>query len=238
MRCLISVHDVMPETLPQLDFILERLLRKELLPATLLIVPGRNWTPQALDTVRQWQTVGFELAGHGWLHRAAEPRTIKHWLHARLFSADVAEHLALETDEIERLITACYAWFAENGLEQPELYVPPAWAMGPLPKDRLSSLPFAQYETLLGLFDKTTGRRQFLPLLGYEARTLVDKWTLKGWNALARRLLGRVPVRLAIHPNDYSHRLAADLDRLLALPLRAMSYKELTNAPNWCSRAL
>ncbi len=62
-----------------------------------------------------------------------------------------------------------------------------------------------------------------LPLLGFEADTASRAHAVRASNALALTLARRVGVaRLAIHPNDFELRLAADLERLLGAGHRAV----------------
>ncbi len=77
MQAVLSIHDVMPETLALVQQILTRIT----VPAdktTLLIVPGKPWQEQDLKQLRLWQKMGYPLAGHGWHHQANTPQT---WYH-------------------------------------------------------------------------------------------------------------------------------------------------------------
>ncbi|MEY6431936.1 polysaccharide deacetylase family protein [Thioalkalicoccus limnaeus] len=210
---LISVHDLMPETMGRVEQILMALDRRGSGPITLLVVPGLAWSRTQIRTLRAWEGIGHVLAGHGWRHRVDRIAGPAHWLHSRLISRRVAEHLALNEDEIADLITRCFAWFADTGLQPPQLYVPPAWAMGRIPRARLANLPFRYYELLTGVYDAAVDRFDRLPLLGYEADNAARARTLRLTNGLIRFLAGDRPIRLAIHPFDLDLRLANDLWR-------------------------
>ena len=114
VRALLSVHDVMPQTLAPVADILARLRCLGLPPATLLIVPGCRWDADELAQLRRWQKQGHELAAHGWHHRARAIRGLRHRLHAALLSRDAAEHLALSSDEIAALMRRAHDWFGRN----------------------------------------------------------------------------------------------------------------------------
>lgn len=218
LRPWISIHDVMPETLPAVREIIAELRALGLPLPLLLVVPGRAWAPADLRQLQTWQQAGCELAAHGWHHHVQTVRGLRHRLHAALISADVAEHLALPESEIRALMQRSHAWFADNGLRPPRLYVPPAWALGRISSKALRGLPFSHVETTGGLTDLHEGRRRPLPLVGFEARAAWQVHALRQWNRLQialARASGR-RLRVAIHPDDFTLELADDLKRLLA----------------------
>lgn len=217
MRLLVSIHDVMPSTLERVERIFERLVDAGLTPVTLLVVPGTGWDADTLQALRALLARGGQAAGHGWCHRARSIQGLRHRLHSALISRDAAEHLALPRAEIVELIRANHRWFAEQQLPVPTLYVPPAWAMGPVPRRALDELPFDRYETLGGVYDSVTQRFRVLPLVGFEADTgfrAASVGMLNRINRAAASALGR-PLRLSIHPDDFELRLGADLARML-----------------------
>lgn len=213
MKALISIHDVMPETLDRVRALVERLAAHGHTGITLLVVPGRPWGRAELACLRDWQAGGIELAAHGWHHRAARIRGPWHRLHAALISRNVAEHLALDEAGRLRLMHAAAAWFDARGLAPPVTYVPPAWALGRIRPHHLRELPYDRIEVTRGLLDRRTGRLRALPLLGFEADTATRAAALRAWNRLQLGLAARSgrPPRIAIHPDDAALRLAADL---------------------------
>ncbi len=217
MEALISVHDVMPDTLADVRAIVDRLDGYGLAPVTLLVVPGCAWNGRDLAQLRRWQRAGHELAGHGWSHRAAPARGFYPRLHAALLSRTSGEHLSLTADEIGALLRRNHGWFIEQGLGAPEVYVPPAWALGRIGRTALAEQPFAHIETLRGVYDVERGRFQRLPLAGFEADTAVRSAALRLWNARAgkRHASEDTPLRVAIHPADLRLRLGRDLERTL-----------------------
>lgn len=224
MKALISIHDVMPETLDRVEALVERLAGQGHTAITLLVVPGRAWQPADLDVLRAWQAAGIELAAHGWQHHVSPIRGLRHRLHAALISRNVAEHLALDEDGRLRLMQAAATWFDAQGLAPPLTYVPPAWALGRIRRRRLRTLPYQRIEVTRGLLDCHSGRLQSLPLVGFEADTAARALALRAWNrtqfALARQV-GRA-LRIAIHPDDAALHLATDLDRCLQRPWQAL----------------
>jgi hypothetical protein len=214
LRALVSIHDVMPETRDRVAALLETM--PEPVPPeriVLLVVPGRDWSSADLDWLRELRARGYELAGHGWSHQCAPPRGLYHRVHSAVLSRDAAEHLSLEPQAIAALIRANFDWFTEQGLGEPSLYVPPAWAMGGVSRSVLQSLPFRYYETLSGFYDSTEDRFRRLPVIGFEADTPARAAPLRLINAVQWRLarwLRRAP-RIAIHPFDPELQLAGDL---------------------------
>lgn len=216
---LVSIHDVMPETLTRTAGLLDWLEAAGVRPVTLLVVPGRGWTPAQIDTLRHWQGRGHRLAGHGWAHHVAERRGLYHRLHGALLSRNVAEHLALDGPAIAGLMARNAAWFDDHGLGRPSLYVPPAWALGPIGRARLAETPFEWVETLSGVTETATGRCRRLPLVGFEADTAVRALGAGVLNramaGCARHLCRRRPLRVAIHPDDLALRLAGQMRRIV-----------------------
>ncbi len=225
---IVSIHDVMPESLKEVENLLRLLAKHRIAAATLLVVPGKNWSVRELAILRSWQEAGWVLAGHGWRHRCGPPGTLLHRLHSRMISRDAAEHLSLCRRQIVGLMSRCHRWFAENGLSSPTLYVPPAWALGTVQRGDLCGLPFRTVETLLGLIDPEADRFFPLPLLGFEADTTARALFLKGSNAANRWFAhhtGR-PLRVAIHPFDLRYGLVDDLCCLLSGPILPAGYEQ------------
>lgn len=223
VQALVSIHDVMPETLVRVRGIMDRCSALNPGPVTLLVVPGRQWDPDGIAQLHQWQEQGHRLAGHGWLHRIDSFGGLGHRLHGLVISRRAAEHLALDAAGISRLIQRCHDWFPAHRLASPRLYVPPAWALGPIPPAALSALPFSHYELLTGVRSASTGRLSRLPMVGYEADTAERAPLIRLWNRLNRRWAeSRGWIRIGIHPDDPGLRLAGDLEQ------------DLVRYPQWC----
>lgn len=209
---LVSIHDVMPATLARCQSLVETLQGLGASPITLLVVPGLQWSEAQLHTLRSLQEAGLILAGHGWYHRAQTISGIYHRIHSLVLSRDAAEHLSLSSDQTIGLIRDCHRWFVDNGLNQPTLYVPPAWALGRVASNRLAELPFKLYEVLSGVMN-SNGRLRRLPLTGYEADNRLRARSLRpwnNWNEKRARKTGR-PLRLGIHPFDEDYLLSGQM---------------------------
>ena len=225
-RLVISIHDVMPHTLTQTEAIVDRLHDAGLHVVTLLVVPGKDWSPERLERLGTLLDRGAVAAGHGWTHRADTIRGLYHQVHSAVLSRDAAEHLSLKPSEIRALIDRCYTWFEQHGLDAPALYVPPAWAMGPISKKELDQLPFVRYEVLSGVYDSIDRRFRCSPMIGFEADTRFRSIACRAWNRANLAAAGnRHPVRVAIHPGDFSLMLADDLARMIDAGGRALGYE-------------
>jgi len=214
---IVSVHDVMPETLDRVDAVLNRLESAGVGPCTLLVVPGRAWTNAGILLLHAWRNRGHRLAAHGWCHHVDSIRGWPHRLHSALLSRRVAEHLALDSRGILDLMIRASDWFPRHDLPRPDLYVPPAWALGPLrPEDRLQA-PYRTIEVLRGLLDTASGRLQPMPLVGFEADTRLRQTVVGLWNRVQEARARRIgaPLRIGLHPRDFELRLAREADAIL-----------------------
>lgn len=220
----------MPQNLPAVLGIIAYLEARNIAPVTLLVVPGSGWVGEDLQTLRTLQQRGYILAGHGWTHRVSSINGFKHWLHSRCISRNAAEHLALNGNQIADLIGRCYYWFPEHGLQPPELYVPPAWAMGAISREQLRNLPFRQFEYFGGIYDRHTDKFYYLPVVGYEADTPWRVPPLRLWNAFNSALARYAgTLRVAIHPYDLALKLGGDLHALLEASIQCCDYQNIVD---------
>ena len=222
---VVSIHDVRPGTLSRTAELIEFVRDRNVRSVTLLVVPGDTWSTAQIEQLKCWQQDGMELAGHGWAHHIIRKTGLWHRVHGRILSRDEAEHLSLSKKEIRNTVSNCYQWFVQAGLTPPGLYVPPAWAMGTLPRREWRSLPFTSYETLTGVSDLSTGSFYPMGLTGYMADTTMRLLLLQFVNALILRLPWRV-TRIAIHPEDLQLPLQRSLSRHLTLFDQDLSYTE------------
>ena len=232
LSALVSIHDVMPETRPLVSDMLYQLSRLErLAPAkvTLLVVPGKQWTPVDIRWLQALAQEGYPLAGHGWSHQAPLPRTLYHLLHGLVLSRNAAEHLSRSEPELKDRVTACHHWFGQHDLPTPDLYVPPAWANGQLNWLQWSDRPFRLLETLGGVTELASGHYYRLPLTGYEADSILRACFLSAFNQLnlSRARRQQQVVRIGLHPCDLRYPLAAQALRHIAGASHFLDYSAL-----------
>ena len=119
-----------------------------------------------------------------------------------------------------------FSWFNDNGLKSPTLYVPPAWALGELTKKDIESLPFNEVEVTSGVF--ISSKFNFIPLIGFEAKTYLSFLMLKILNRLNYILYmfyGKIII--AIHPDDFNLLLKKDIDKYLRKATDTFRFNEL-----------
>jgi predicted deacetylase len=207
-----------PSTLDRGRTILERLAAAGVHDVAVLVMPGvEPWDDASVAVLQELSRAGYPLVAHGWSHHAPPPRTAFERVHSAMISQDAAEHFGKDGSQVLELMRRSHAWFAEHGLPSPRFYVPPAWAVGRLPRKRLAETPFDCVETLDGFYDTRHQRGQLLPLLCYEA---VGPWQAAGLRAtnllnmtMAKKLSR--PLRISVHPRDFELLLSSDLERLL-----------------------
>lgn len=228
MKAILSIHDVMPETLESTRQLLDASRNIPNDKITLLVVPGKPWSEANIHQLAQWQNDGYQLAGHGWHHCCDTPQTLYHRLHSRLVSRQVAEHLSLSSAERDQLMSRCFHWFQQNQLPLPSLYVPPAWALGRWRQHNWLSVPFSLIETTSGLLFPT-GKKRWLPLLGFEADTRLRAIFLRCFNGINYWLaaITRTPLRIAIHPEDLELKLSDTLQATLSARYQWLNYQDI-----------
>jgi len=207
-----------PSTLERGRAILQHLASAGVRDVAVLVMPGvEPWDDASLEALQDLSRQGYTLVAHGWTHHAPPPRTAFERVHSAVISKDAAEHFGKDGSEVLELMNRSHAWFGEHGLPSPRFYVPPAWAVGRLPRKRLAETPFDFVETLDGFYDTRRARGQKLPLLCYEAVGPLEAAGLRVTNLLNMTLAKKLsrPVRISVHPRDFELLLAADLERLL-----------------------
>lgn len=218
----------MPETMRRVEAILDWLAERQVPPVTLLVVPGKDWTPSQIERLRELAQHGHPLAAHGWHHHTT-PRKLYHRLHSLLISRDVAEHLDLDSSGVLDLLNRSQAWFPQNNLPTPTFYVPPAWALGPITAHHLNNCPFQLIETTRGLIHpRSTQPKKIhpLPLTGYEADTPLRETFLRTWNQAQANKAQRTqkPLRISIHPDDLQLRTADQLKKHIQTATEFLNY--------------
>lgn len=230
-KCVVSIHDVMPHTLPQVQHCLNQCAQHGIESVYLLVVPGLAWQEDQIEQLHLWSGSGHQIVGHGWLHRCRSIKRIYHRLHSVMISRDVAEHLALDAEEIVELMIRCRVWFSSVSLPTPRFYVPPAWALGQISEQQLKQTGFDYIESNRGIYHVGLNQWKTCGLLGYEADTHWRAMAIKAWNGGNRGITPLDTImRLSIHPYDFGLKLSADLhsDLSRCTPVSLESIFELT----------
>lgn len=228
LEALISIHDVAPEVMPQVEALCNMLKDAQAWPVTLLCIPNRDWSKEHIDQLRTWsKDEGCELAGHGWNHACEQIKGWRHKLHSITISRNVAEHFCYEQRELKHMIDQNFEWFQQHELPCPTLYVPPAWAAVALSPQMLRHLQFSAYETLSGVH--TANLHYRLPLAGFEADNSSRALLLRLFNRvnIAYARICRLPIRISIHPHDAQLKLSAQLKATLLAVKQPQCYAQL-----------
>jgi len=228
MNCNISIHDVRPNNVYKIINIINLLFDKyNIRKITLLVIPGLNWNDKQIEILKSLQNkAGIELAAHGWCHKSDSIKTIYHYMHSKLISADSAEHLSKSKLSIIKILNNSHLWFSNQGLNSPTLYVPPAWALGNINKEDLSEISFNEFEMTSGAF--INNKFIFIPLIGFEVKTYFKFIIVKILNLINYLLYSFFGVlRIAIHPDDFNLLLKRDLDKYLRKVTNNFSLSEL-----------
>ena len=193
----------------------------------ILVIPGLEWKKGQIKKLRIWQYDGIEIAAHGWNHKAGPTKSLYHRIHSTIMSADCAEHLSKDSKKIFDMMKNSYDWFKQNGLQIPRLYVPPAWALGKIKIDDLSRLNFTHYECTTGVI--CNKKYRFVPLLGFEERTLLKALIRRFFNSLNYLMaLFTGIIRIAIHPDDFNLYLKKDVFKYLSKSGNSILLHELS----------
>ena len=225
-KSIISIHDVMPHTLDNIKKIIKILEKIKCAPPTLLVVPGRNWSKNDINFLKTIQNDGYEIAGHGWYHETKNISTFYHKFHSAFISRNVAEHLSLTNKEIVMLMENCFKWFEKNHFQKPITYVPPAWALGNINKKDISNSSYKIIETLSGVYYEEKFEKMLL--VGYETDNLFRVITVSFLNFLSEKIstYSTIPLRISIHPNDFSYPLKSQLEKILQSERKFFSYRD------------
>tara|TARA_E500000178_G_scaffold356123_1_gene431821 strand:- start:2177 stop:2875 length:699 start_codon:yes stop_codon:yes gene_type:complete len=232
MKAIVSIHDCMPETMDKIQHILQWLKDRNIPPVTILVSPGKDWTENHLQLLKEYVQEGYTLAAHGW-HHHTQPKKILHRIHSLIISKNVAEHLDLNQEGILELLNKSYQWFIQQKLPPPELYVPPAWALGAVDKKILCKTLFKQIEVTRGLIHISSGKKpklQTLPLTGYEADSPFRANFLSRWNQFQQNQaqIKSLPLRISIHPYDLELPIVEQLERQINSVGTFLNYSDLS----------
>jgi uncharacterized protein len=209
---LVSIHDVSPKFLPEIDT-LRALIGRDAAGAkpALLVVPN-HWrdAPIADDVrfgtwLRQRHAEGCEILLHGWFHRDDTPaRTALARFKGAHLTAGEGEFLNLDEATAGRRLRDG-RMLIEDMIGAPVTgFVAPAWLYGPGARAALVHTGFAFAEDHFRVWSPIDGARLATgPVISWATRTPLRKASSLAFAALARPLLGasRV-VRIAAHPGD------------------------------------
>jgi uncharacterized protein len=228
MLC-VAIHDVSPATWPRCAHLLRAIEQVAPVPLTLLVVPdyhrlGNNLPGWYADALGERLARGDEPALHGYTHLddAPPPRTPRQWWRRRVMTAGEGEFAALSASDAGKRLRAGLDWCHEQGWPV-EGFVAPAWLLGAGAWQALATLPL-RYTTTATAFHLLQPQHSFRsPTLAWSTRSRARRAISLAWNGL-RPLSRRLPLRLALHPDDAMHpAVVYQIQRLLEALLRERS---------------
>lgn len=215
-RVVVSIHDVCPDTLPEVRWLLDRLNEMHLRPRSLLVIPWSRGTDDLtrfpdlcdilLDEVRQ----GSEIVLHGYTHQRADALRGPYMTRARaaLFAHSVAEFVSIPWTEQRARLLAGRAALAAIGVK-PVGFCPPGWLYTHELPDLLREQGFHFLVDMVRVVDVRTQRVIATPCAGYVGagpvhEALVGLFTsfLAPWRARS------AVVSVFLHPQHAPHRAA------------------------------
>jgi len=228
LKSYISIHDVSPQNLDDIKNIIDALkCQFNINKICILVIPGLDWKFHQIKKLKALQKNGIEIAAHGWKHEAPMKKSFYHKIHSLIISANCAEHLSKNGQDIIKIVRRSYGWFVRNGFKNPKLYVPPGWALGKVTKEELYQFNFTHFECTTGMVHKQ--KYSFLPLLGFEENTLFGALLRRFFNSLNFILAHFTgTIRIAIHPNDFNLYLKKDLEKYLTKSIEPVLLHELS----------
>ncbi len=210
---VVSIHDVAPLTLPQVEQIVTRLAELGVERCSLLVVPDHHHRGRSLGDrafvrwLHELIARGHEIVIHGFYHererRAGESTRQK--LITRIYTADEGEFYDLDYMEALRLLQEARDEFALHGFS-PAGFIAPAWLLGPEAERAALAAGFRYTTTLREVRDLSTGAQFASQSLVYSVRSNWRCVVSLLWNRfLFSRLTGNPLLRISLHPADFAH---------------------------------
>jgi predicted deacetylase len=209
---VVAIHDVAPEWLEELTFVLRRLDSFNARPRVLKVVPENlRFSSELMRLLRSEQAKGSEIVLHGYSHRRSGPwrGPWQRRLRAALFAPRQAEFLTLTPAEIEsRLLRGCeileLAGLRANG------FCAPAWIEPAGLHPILRRVGFRYDVAMTSLLDLATGRRIWMDWLGYMGAGRMQEALLGVASRINALVQPAFPaVKLFLHPQAVRESRAA-----------------------------
>jgi uncharacterized protein len=240
--CVVSLHDVAPQTQGQSAEILDELKTIGIAVTSLLVVPDYHHRGKAIESarfvswLRELEEAGHEVVIHGYFHE--RPRRNGEGLRAkfltRFYTDDEGEFYDLSYDEALARITRARDEFRDAKFS-PIGFIAPAWLLGREAQEAAREAGM-QYTTRLGsVIDLLTGESHPARTLVYSTRAAWRQTASLAWNAaLVRGAEMRELVRLSIHPADFA--VARIRSQILTLAGRFARTRKPTTSRDWIAQ--
>jgi uncharacterized protein len=210
-RLVVSIHDVAPQTWPQVRRIVDELAAQGVDRTSLLVVPyyhGQTKLERGSDLadwLRRTEEAGHEMVLHGWEHLGVgRPTTYRDAVKERWSTQGEGEFLSLDYPEARNRIERGLELFGQLGLHAYG-FVAPSWLAS---KDTLlaaSDLRLEYTNSYSTVSDLQRGTSRFVPSLVFGPGNLNEDVSIAAQSILAKLLRFRSTVRVVLHPPCIEH---------------------------------
>lgn len=240
--CIVSLHDVAPETQAQSIEVLEQLRHIGIPLTSLLVVPDYHHRGKAVENarfvswLRELEETGHEIVIHGYFHE--RPRRNGEGMRAKLltrvYTGDEGEFFDLAYEEALARITMARDEFRGAKLA-PVGFIAPAWLLSDEGEAAAADAGMQYTTRLRSVTDLLTGESETARSLVYSTRAAWRQTASLAWNAaLARGAEMRDLVRLSIHPPDFAAPRVRG--QIMALAQRFARTRKPTTYRDWIAQ--
>ncbi len=215
---IVSLHDISPQTFGAARRQVEELCNLGVGRTTLLAIPfhhGRkrlDADPALCAWLRALQTMGHEVALHGWRHDLVGINPVRdmdpvrgRWFWENIYTNREAEFLALGREAARERITRGLTMFRDLGLLA-RGFIAPAWLMSRATGEAARDLGLPYTNTISEIIQLPTGRRHPARSCVWSVRAHWRRLASQAWNRLLfQRLTAAEPLRISLHPCDTEH---------------------------------
>lgn len=243
---LLSVHDVGPRFLPQIDRLVAHLRFHAESPALALLVVPDHWgaAPIRGDRdfarwLRRRREEGAEILLHGWSHRDDSVHAgAADRLRASRMTAGEGEFLGLDRAEALRRMRDGRMLLEDIVGARVDGFVAPAWLYGVGAREALGEAGFRIAEDHFRVWNPQDGRVLARgPVITWASRSLPRMLSSLVFARAARAVLPLLPtVRIGVHPGDTAELAIMDSIRATVrrfrISHRPSPYADLSRAPS------
>ncbi|MBM4455726.1 MAG: DUF2334 domain-containing protein [Verrucomicrobia bacterium] len=235
-KLLLSLHDFHPGTRDRIADQLQFCLKQCPGHASILVIPEYHHGPgietcaKSLKSLASWQSMGHDLAIHGYFHdRRGLPESS--WFWTQFYTQQEAEFFRLDPAETEARIDRALAIWRRQGWAA-KGFIAPGWLHERSAERILRRKGLAYTCRLTEVLHLADGRRDLAWAGTYSLRSPWRRALARRWQPLWKAVWGaRDLVRLSLHPADLETGFARDqvgslLGELSARGYRSVSYAE------------
>jgi uncharacterized protein len=204
-RLVVALHDVAPNYLDEIRFLVAALDRAGVRPRVFKVIPEHlAASPEMVQLLLHEQHQGSEIVQHGFSHRTSG-RLRGPWrrrLRASLFAPQTAEFLSFTPTEMDRRLGLGRDVLREAGLSVSG-FCAPGWLAGPDLPSILRRRGFRYDVSMTSVLDLSSGRRIRTGWIGYMGAGRVQEGLVGVADALNRAIAPLFQVlKVFLHPQN------------------------------------